>query len=100
MSIPPWLILGVAIMVILFGSYRIFLAVRPRRDEPETKPRRGFYGMTRRTQLLVGVIYLLLGGALIATTYGWNPLGDTFGKRSPSPSSGPAPQEILLEKKK
>ena len=56
--------------------------------------------MTRRTQLLVGVIYLLLGGALIATTYGWNPLGDTFGKRSPSPSSGPAPQEILLEKKK
>jgi hypothetical protein len=41
--------------------------------------------MGARTHLLVGVIYLLLGGALIATSFGWNP----FGSNAPAPSTTP-----------
>jgi uncharacterized iron-regulated membrane protein len=94
MRVPPWLTLGAAILVMFFGGYRIWLALRPKREEAEAPPRRGLFGLARRTQFLVGVIYLLLGGALIATTYGWNPLGDAFGTK-------PAPQKpgVLLEKR-
>ena len=35
----------------------------------------GLYAMGRRTHVLIGVVYLLLGGALVATSFGWNPFG-------------------------
>ena len=73
MRVPVWLTLGVASLVIIFGAYRLRLAFR--RDdgaEPE-KARRGLYGMGRRTHLLIGAVYLILGGALVATSFGWNP---------------------------
>ncbi len=86
--VPPWLTLGVAALVLFFGSYRIWLAIRKRDPEADLKRRSllggGFYTMNPRTHALVGVIYLMLGGALIATSLGWNPFG------SSSPSEPPA----------
>jgi hypothetical protein len=84
--VPPWLTLAIAIIVIAFGLYRIRLAVR--KPDPETDAKRGgYYRMAPRTHALVGIVYLLLGGALIATTFGWNPLG---GLISSPPTTTPA----------
>lgn len=102
MRIPVWVTLGIAVLVIGFGSYRIWLAMRPEPpkqedDKPVTGlPSRslfagGFYRMGKRTHLFVGIIYLLLGAALIATSFGWNPLGNAFGPDTEKPSKENAP---------
>jgi hypothetical protein len=82
------LTLAIAIIVLVFGLYRIRLAMR--KPDPENDAKRGgYYRMAPRTHALVGIVYLLLAGALIATTFGWNPLGGLVG---PSPSTtSPAP---------
>jgi hypothetical protein len=71
--IPVWLTLGIAALVIIFGSYRLYLATRPADDS--AAPRRGLYSMSKRAHLFVGIIYLLLGAGLIATSFGFNPFG-------------------------
>ena len=75
MRIPVWLTLGVAALVIIFGAYRIYIATRPATDDEPAKPRSRLYAMSKRTHLFVGVIYLLLGAGLIATSFGWTPFG-------------------------
>ena len=75
MKIPVWLTLSVAILVIVFGLYRIRLAFRNKTQEEQARMRGGLYGMPRRTQLLIGIVYLMLGAALVGTSFGWNPLG-------------------------
>lgn len=76
MRIPVWLTLGIAALVIIFGLYRIRIALtRSGEDEAKAKAKGGLYSMGKRTHLFVGVIYLLLGAGLIATTYGFNPFG-------------------------
>ena len=47
--------------------------------------------MSARTHLLVGVVYWVLGGCLIATSLGWNPFGDTVGPKTEKPSKDNAP---------
>jgi hypothetical protein len=91
--VPVWLTLGIAVLVIVFGAYRIKLALRkPDPDAGETPVMgRGFYRMSSRTHLLIGVIYLLLGGALIATSFGWNPFGSSIGPETHTPSKDKAP---------
>jgi hypothetical protein len=91
--VPPWLTIGVALLVISFGLYRIRLALKRAAPDPEKKPLLGggFYKMNGRTHLLVGLVYLLLGGALIATSFGWNPLGS-----SAAPSDQPAPKGSVI----
>jgi hypothetical protein len=79
MRVPVWLILGVAVLVCVFGAYRIRLAFRSDEEDERARSRKGLYAMARRTHFLVGVIYLLLGGALVATSFGWSPLGSLFG---------------------
>jgi predicted signal transduction protein with EAL and GGDEF domain len=76
MRIPVWLTLGVAILVILFGAHRIRLSLRSEEDEGRARQRKGLYAMSRRTHRLIGVVYLLLGAALVAASFGWNPFGD------------------------
>jgi hypothetical protein len=85
--VPPWLTIGIAALVIVFGLYRVRLATKPADPDQTKKPLMGggFYKMGARTHLLIGVIYLLLGGALIATSFGWSP----FGTQAPAPSSSP-----------
>ena len=80
MRIPVWLTLAIAALVIIFGSYRLYLATRPAADDKPDQPRpRGFYSMSKRAHLFVGIIYLALGAGLIATSFGWNPFGGSMG---------------------
>jgi hypothetical protein len=88
MRVPVWLILGVAILVCGFGAYRIRLAFRSDADDERARAKKGLYAMARRTHFLIGLVYLLLGAALIATLYGWSPLGSVFGP--PDAPAGPA----------
>ena len=80
--IPIWLTLGVASLVIIFGLYRIRLFFRSSDEEQRARERKGMFGFPGRTHFLIGIIYLMLGGALVATTFGWNPLAGTFGTTS------------------
>jgi len=77
MRLPAWLTLTCAAMVILSGSYRIKLGLRSRAAEERAREKKGLFGMARRTHILYGIIYLLLGAGLIAITFGWDPMGRT-----------------------
>ena len=101
MRIPVWLTLGVAALVFGFGAYRLYLAFRKpsERDAAPTK-RKGLYAMAKRTHLVIGIVYLLLGGGLVATSFGWNPLGgaigpDTEPTKDPAPTKGAIPIDPL-----
>jgi hypothetical protein len=74
MRVPQWLSLLVAAWVIIFGLYRIKLAMDPRQDQKRAEGKKGLFALPRRTHALLGVLYLLLGTALVATSFGWNPL--------------------------
>jgi uncharacterized iron-regulated membrane protein len=91
MHVPAWLTIGVALLVCVFGLYRISIAFRSDEEDSRARARKGLYAMGRRTHFLIGVIYLLLGGALVATTYGWSPLGGAFGTGTEVPSKDAAP---------
>ena len=90
MRIPVWLTLGIAALAFLWGGYRIRIALRS--DDEDDRARgdgkRGLFALARRTHLLFGVVYLLLGFMLVATTFGWNPLGGLIG-----PSTAPAAKD-------
>ncbi len=93
MRVPVWVTLGVAILVIAFGLYRVRMALRKPATE-DNKPSvmgGGFYKMSPRAHLVIGLLYLSLGGALIATTFGWNPLGGAFGGSSDAAAKDSAP---------
>ena len=88
MQIPRWLTLGVAVLVIAFGSYRVYLAFfRSKVQEEQAQRRGGMYGMPRRTQGLIGIVYLILGAALVATSFGWNPLSSLIGPKTEKPAA-------------
>ena len=87
MRIPQWLSILIAALVILFGAYRLWLAVSGPSDDERAKARRGLMAMSRRQHGLVGVLYLLVGGALLATSFGFNP----FGGDKPAPTAPGAP---------
>jgi uncharacterized iron-regulated membrane protein len=103
MRVPVWLTLGVAVLVCVFGAYRIRLAFRSDEEDERARARKGLYAMARRTHLLIGVVYLLLGAGLIATSFGWSPLGSLFDPTTtapkatppakPAPATGSAPAE-------
>jgi hypothetical protein len=88
--------LGVAAVVIIFGLYRVRLAFRSNAEDERAKERGGLYGMGRRTHLLIGIIYLLLGTALVATSFGWNPFGGLFGPKTEEPTKDTAPTKAPL----
>ena len=94
MRIPVWLTLAIAALVIIFGVYRITLALtRTKEQEDKAKAKGGLYAMGKRTHLVVGVVYLLLGAGLIATSFGWNPFGDSIGPDTETPSKDKAPSK-------
>ena len=92
MRVPPWVTLGVAILVIVFGLYRIRMSLK--KVDPEAVKKSvmggGFYRMSPKAHIVIGLLYLALGGALIATTFGWSPLSGLTGK----PDEPPAPKKI------
>ena len=78
---------GFAIIVIVFGIYRIRL--RSGRSSPKrakgSEKGGGFCRMGPRAHRVIGVLYLALGAALVATSLGWNPFGSLFGPKPTSP---------------
>jgi len=78
MTVPPWLTFLIAGMVIFFGLYRLWIALRPPPQTASTLPPKGLYGLPRRRHLLYGILYLILGGTLIATALGYPILGPLF----------------------
>jgi hypothetical protein len=97
MRIPVWLTLGVAIIVIAFGVHRIRLSLRSEEAEARARQRKGLYAMGRRTHLLIGIVYLLLGAALAATTFGWSPFGDVFGPSTEAPKEKPTSTNVPID---
>lgn len=94
MRIPMWLTLGVAGLVIVFGLYRVAMGFRSAESEARARQRKGMFALAGRTHLLIGIVYLLLGGALVATTFGWNPLAgalDTSPAKAPAKRDGTVP---------
>jgi hypothetical protein len=92
-----WLTLGVASLVIIFGLYRIRLFFRNADEEARARERKGMFGFPGRTHFLIGLIYLMLGGALVATTFGWNPLAGTLGTTSKAPTTDGAPRSLKID---
>lgn len=90
--IPVWLALTVAAFVVLFGAYRIKLGLTMSPDQEEAARRRGgLYGMGKRFHLFIGLIYLVMGGALTAMAFGWQPFGNHIGPATEVPSKDKAP---------
>ncbi|MGN6103599.1 MAG: hypothetical protein ACTHU0_00600 [Kofleriaceae bacterium] len=96
MRIPVWLTLGVAALVIIFGAHRILLSFRSEEAEQRARQRKGLYAMGRRTHRLIGIVYLLLGGALVATSFGWNPFGNLLGPDTAAPTNETAPTKTTV----
>ena len=92
MQIPPWLAYAVAAFVVIFGVYRIKLGLTmSAEDEAKAKARGGLYGMGKRFHLFIGVISILMGVALTAMAFGWQPFGNAIGPDTEVPSKDKAP---------
>ena len=98
--VPPWVTLGVAVLVIVFGLYRIRMSLK--KPDPDVAKKSvmggGFYRMSPKAHLVIGLLYLALGGALIATTFGWSPLGGSSGKPDAPAAPKKTPGGIELSK--
>ena len=70
MRLPPWVPAVVGVLVIVFGLYRVRLAFRAEAEDERARRRGGLYAFQRRTHLLFGVAYLLMGALLIASAFG------------------------------
>lgn len=94
MRIPVWFALTVAAFVVLFGAYRIKLGftLSPEQEEAARK-RGGLYAMGKRFHLFIGTIYILMGVALTAMAFGWQPLGNAIGPDTETPSKDKAPTQ-------
>ena len=102
MHVPAWFTMAFAIIVIAFGLYRIRLSLK--KVDPEATKGSvmggGFYRMSPRAHLVIGVLYLALGGTLVATSFGWNPFGSMFGAKADEvPKTAPShPVPVDLKK--
>lgn len=97
MVVPPWLTLMVAGMVIAFGLYRLRMAFRSKEEDERARRRKGLYGLPRRRQAVFGILYLILGGILLADLLGvaTNPFRLLMPEKSepaPAPEIGDAVQ--------
>ena len=72
-AIPPWITFVVAGLVTSFGLYRLYIAWTS--DSESLRQRKGLYGMSRRRHAIYGVLYLVLGGLLLASGLGYSPFG-------------------------
>ncbi len=86
MRVPVWLTFAIALVVMGFGLYRLWLSTRTPVVDPHTSQRRqrGMYAMSKRAHLVVGLLYVALGGVLIATALGYRPF-----RKAPPPAEPP-----------
>lgn len=62
---PSWIVFVIGSMVILFGAFRLSLVFRSSTDEQVARERGGIFGYGRRTNLLFGLVYVLMGVLLL-----------------------------------
>lgn len=92
--IPVWFALTVAAFVVLFGAYRIKLGLTlSPEQEAAAKKRGGLYAMGKRFHLFIGAIYILMGVGLTAMAFGWQPLGNSVGPATTTPTKDKAPTQ-------
>lgn len=91
MAIPQWLSLTIAGLVILFGAYRLWIAVAGPSNAERAHVRRGMLAMSRRSNGLVAILYFIVGGLLIASSFGWKPWRAPASSTAPADSPGDAP---------
>jgi uncharacterized membrane protein HdeD (DUF308 family) len=87
-ALPAWIFFLVAVWVIAFGVFRIVVAVKRSRQAARSPDRpnfmkRGLYALSPRTHILFGIVYILLGGCLVAMGLGWQPGAGCLGKQAP-----------------
>jgi hypothetical protein len=73
-QLPPWLTYLIAGLVLVFGAYRIRLFLIPQARYEQLQSRGPMYRLRRRNHLFMGVVFLVLGGWLIANAVGLGPL--------------------------
>ena len=78
MSIPRWLVFLVAAWVVAFGGFRFYLGLKPQPADQADPQRpnfhkKGLFARSRRSHLAFGLLYLILGGLLVAMGLGWQP---------------------------
>jgi uncharacterized membrane protein len=87
-ALPAWIFFLVAVWVITFGVFRIVMAVKRSKlaskdpDRPNFM-KRGLYALSPRTHILFGIVYIVLGGCLVAMGFGWQPGSGCLGKQAP-----------------
>ncbi len=91
MVVPPWLSLTCAVLIAVWGVYRIRLGLRSEEAERRATAKKGLFALPRRTHLLIGVVYVLLGIGLGAIGLGWRPFSFSFGGDESSQPAPPAP---------
>jgi len=72
MLVPQWVSFVIAAVVTAFGVYRIYLAITV---DSARNNGRGLYRLGRRTHVLFGILYLLLGAFVLASGFGFRPFG-------------------------
>jgi hypothetical protein len=72
MVIPRWLVFTLSAWVLVFGGYRLWVALR--RDSDDTTKdhwrQKSVFGRTKRAHLIYGIVYVLAGSMLLATGFG------------------------------
>ena len=90
MAIPQWLAFVIAGVVLLYGGYRMYLAVGGPSNDERAKARTGMLAMSRRTHGLVAIMLLIAGAALLASAFGWKPF-----ESRPTSAERPGPGSAL-----
>lgn len=70
MPLPSWALIVIAAWFVLFGGYRIFVAIRSRNEGGDDSAPRGLFGAGWRRHLGFGVFYIAAGAYLIAIALG------------------------------
>ncbi len=94
MAIPQWLSFTIAGLVIAFGAYRLWIAVAGPSNEERAKHRRGVLAMSRRSNGLVAILYFIVGGLLVASSFGWSPWRSSSSTTT-EPTAPPRPGSAL-----
>jgi len=71
MRFPSWFTFLLAALVALFGLYRIRLGLLSPERYESMRQRGSMYRVSRRNHILVGIVYLCLGGWLVASAFGY-----------------------------
>jgi uncharacterized membrane protein YsdA (DUF1294 family) len=69
-TIPPWITISIAALVIIFGVYRLRLYMHGAEKYEKLRTRGPMYRIPRRTHLMMGVVFCGLGTWLILTALG------------------------------